>query len=731
MAKQIIRITESDIRGIIRECIRNYHGSLLTEDRESKNMKKARNVVRRFQPNADAMQIITAIRNDIPNSRINQCEYLPGVTRMYMNNEINNAETISKLNATLKLLGTAHANEYNNDLNGMNADELINRFSTAVQDNFNADVEAHRNTQFIENKNYTIYRIESSQQAAKFGAYTDWCITSTEPGDNYGEPDDYDDEYYEEEDTFDPDEHPEWTSGYDMYQNYTHGGIGLFYFCIRDDYKTVPKEKGEGCPLDDYGLSMIATSVDEDGKCNTITCRWNHENGGNDNIMTPMQLSKLIGRNYYEVFRPYTREELYAQGKVPFGDVEMLLQQGRQPKDIFKEIKPCKNGLYLVQLNDSWNYLNPKTKSLLSKQWFYSATDFSDGFAAVSLDYNKGNYMREDGTFLYDKWIDGAVKPFNNGYATYRTFGKDWGMYIINTKGEIVNKEKLQASDISIIGNFICTKDYRDRYRLLFTNGTPVFDMYFCRIYKPDEYGWIQVSTKTERPSDDEDYYRSEPSYDYQYGLVMPNGKLFGGKLWEDIFKHDNGILRLIDENSKVLLMTRNGELIGGTAFDMVDQFNKEYKTALVKLNGKFNYLDLASGRLLLKNWVENAKSVNKDGCLFIELSGKWHVIGPDLKPITNMYFDSIEPFPRMFGLDFPIVVEKNGKYTLLKRDGSLLGTWFDNFYEQYGHSLCSVGGQEYLIDRDTLKLKPYTKEQKRQDKELDDELRYEKSHYY
>ena len=95
------------------------------------------------------------------------------------------------------------------------------------------------------------------------------------------------------------------------------------------------------------------------------------------------------------------------------------------------------------------------------------------------------------------------------------------------------------------------------------------------------------------------------------------------------------------------------------------------------------------------------------------------------------MYFDSIKPFPRMFNLDFPIVVEKNGKYTLLKRDGSLLGTWFDSFYEQYGHSLCSVGGQEYLIDRDTLKLKPYTKEQKRKDKELDDELRYEKSHYY
>ena len=120
MAKKIIKITENDIKNIIKECVRNYCSrSLLTEDRESKNMKRARNVVRQFRPNANAMDVITAIRNDIPNSRVNQCEYLPGVTRMYMNNEITDGETISKLNATLKLLGNAHANEYDNDLNGM------------------------------------------------------------------------------------------------------------------------------------------------------------------------------------------------------------------------------------------------------------------------------------------------------------------------------------------------------------------------------------------------------------------------------------------------------------------------------------------------------------------------------------------------------------------------------------------------------------------------------------
>lgn len=58
---------------IISEDQYNRVFSLLNEDRESKNMKKARNVVRAFDPNMDAQKLITAIRNDIPNSRLNQC----------------------------------------------------------------------------------------------------------------------------------------------------------------------------------------------------------------------------------------------------------------------------------------------------------------------------------------------------------------------------------------------------------------------------------------------------------------------------------------------------------------------------------------------------------------------------------------------------------------------------------------------------------------------------------
>ena len=111
---------------------------LIKEDRESKNMKKAINVVRQYIPNTDPQQLITAIRNDIPNSRINDCQFLAGVTRMYLQGQIQDCETIQELNQSLKLIGNGHANEYNNDLNGISAQDLIDRFAQAAKDDINA-----------------------------------------------------------------------------------------------------------------------------------------------------------------------------------------------------------------------------------------------------------------------------------------------------------------------------------------------------------------------------------------------------------------------------------------------------------------------------------------------------------------------------------------------------------------------------------------------------------------
>ena len=101
-----------------------------------------------------------------------------------------------------------------------------------------------------------------------------------------------------------------------MYNSYTKDGIGLFYFCLKDGFENVQKVEGEGCPLDEYGKSMIAISVNDDGSLNTATCRWNHDNGGNDNIFKDAkEVSQFFGVNFFDTFKPRSVDELLAKFK--------------------------------------------------------------------------------------------------------------------------------------------------------------------------------------------------------------------------------------------------------------------------------------------------------------------------------------------------------------------------------------------------------------------------------
>ena len=140
--------------------------------RQSKNIRKARKVVKVLSPFNDPQQVIDIVRHDIPNARLNNCKYLTGITRMYLNNELYDQKTAKKINDTLKLITIAHADEYDNNLNGMTANTLIGRFNTEVEIDYKSDVKAHNSTQFIENKRYKIYRVDSFEKAKKFSPYT-------------------------------------------------------------------------------------------------------------------------------------------------------------------------------------------------------------------------------------------------------------------------------------------------------------------------------------------------------------------------------------------------------------------------------------------------------------------------------------------------------------------------------------------------------------------------------
>ena len=281
----------------------------LYEDVEGKNINRAEKWIKQNHseylnreltlPNGDkktmsARDWVTQVRNDVPSSRLpktesgkDSCKFLLGVTRLYFDfakdtrqDEIQGK--ISQLEKIMKILTTSHANEYDNNLNGLSFKDLDDKFKGAIQKNLDNEINALKSQTFKRDTSYQIVPIPNFATAKKYGKWTSWCVTHQRS----------------------------------MYDSYTKGGLGLFYFCLKDGFQSVKKAIGEGCPLDEYGKSMIAISVNDDGSLNTATCRWNHDNGGNDDIFKDArEVSEFFGVNFFETFKPRTADELLAKYK--------------------------------------------------------------------------------------------------------------------------------------------------------------------------------------------------------------------------------------------------------------------------------------------------------------------------------------------------------------------------------------------------------------------------------
>lgn len=407
---------------------------MISESQESKSISQAKRLVmQRLNYNEQEADefIRVKLRNDIPVLRTPQGgKFILGVTRMFCDGELRTANDIVRLNSTLKLVASdAHINEYDKNLNGMRCGEIIQRFAKTMSNNLDAEREEIKQMVFDTPSNYKVVRIDSFEQARQYGKYVDWCVT------------------YDEE----------------MFDSYTSNGINQFYFCLRNDFENIKRIASEDCPLDEYGLSMIAVSVDEDGALNTCTCRWNHANDGNDSVMTAKELSQVIGMNFFEVFKPNNK------WKSLVSDVIQRLKNGESLESVFDhcsdfsegfaavylnergnfidyntnflsdkwfdEVHDFKEGFGRVALNDSYNFID-KNGEILSKEWFYWCGDFEDGVAPLESGNEKSNYINRYGKVLSDEWFD-MVCDFKNGMAMVNV-GEKWNF--IDKNGNLLSK---------------------------------------------------------------------------------------------------------------------------------------------------------------------------------------------------------------------------------------------------------------------------------------------------
>ena len=392
--KQRIKLTESDIHNLVKESLK----IMLTESQESKSQSEAiKLVMNKFGWDKErANQFVRVeLRNDIPALRDKQlAKFTLGVTRMYIQGQLRDASTISKLNATLELL-KAHLDEYdrnlqplgNSNAHPLSAQELIAQFEQVMQNNLEAERQKINSMTFGES-HYTIVPINTFEEAKKYYKYTyqqsPWCLTHMEG----------------------------------MFNSYTCNGMNQLYFCLRNGFETEEPIVGEGAPLDDYGLSMISVIVNEDGGLAYCTTRWNHSNGGNDKSMDVTQLSKVLNVNFFNVFKPNNKWKELLQS------VQQRLANGENPHKIFNYVGYFHEGFTVVKLNNKMNFLK-QDGGLLTDQWFDWAEDFHEGFAVVTLRGRGLNFIKRDGTLLTDQWFDVAYR-FREGFAVVKLEGRGY-----------------------------------------------------------------------------------------------------------------------------------------------------------------------------------------------------------------------------------------------------------------------------------------------------------------
>ena len=555
---------------------------LITENAKNNNMKLARRYLEEKLgwDNEQIMDFFGKMQHDIPNVRMNNCKYFLGVTTMFIEKQLTNGESIMKLNAILKYINNDESlnTSFDRNLNGLTFEKLSEQMSEGMEQAYKSERERFSSTDFGErNTSYNIIKINNFKEASEYGKYTPWCVTHSK----------------------------------EAFDNYTSNGICIFYFCLKDDFESIPEKIGDNCPLDEYGLSMLAVCVDENGECKTITCRWNHDNGGNDNVMSTEELSSLLGINFYEVFKPSTvfKDKLEkALSLAKKGDLSG-----------FDYIGDFENDFAIVSLNDKFNFVDTNCK-LLSQKWFDDIGNFDrNGFAQVVLN-NKLNLIDVNGNLLSQQWFDWIDNFNEDGIAVVRLNGK-WNLIDINCN--FLSKQWFDY--ISSFKNGFAQVMLNNKYNFIDVNGKLVSQQWFDYI-SDFVNGIAQVKLND------------------KWNFIDVNGNLLSQQWFDYISYFENGLAR-VRLNNKWNFIDVNGNLLSQQWFDNISNFHED-GFAIVKLNNKLNLIG-KNGNFLSKQWFDDIRNYTSSFYM-VKLNNNFNLIDKNGKLLSKQWFDNFVDAARL-----------------------------------------------------------------------------------
>ena len=425
----------------------------LNENAETNNV----NAAKRYLRNEKGMsqdkyqQVILGIKQGIPNVRILKMKYTLGIARLFCNRELTDANIIHRLNRIIYFASTKEmAESYDRNLNNLSFQELDKIFTPLIQQQDEEErlKSSSQENERTPNANYQIVRINSFDDAFKYRENVDWCVCKEE----------------------------------DAYDRYVGDNGSIFYFCLLNGYEYVKKERSKGYPYDEYGLSMIAITVDKNGAYETCTLRWNHEvpkECDAEHMLSVSQIEELLGVDFYKTFLPMSKEDYESQiierSKSDFGVAYEELEDNSsyygydedEDSGIFKNILVCdpsmgdkderticvyksKDQLYILVDNE----LEPIIQMAFKNVSFTRAKDY----IVVTREDDSENLISVDGTFMFDEWQDGIA---NCLYAKtpFLLIQKDKKWNVLFENGKWLLKEGAPYITYDEEGNFFNVYD--------------------------------------------------------------------------------------------------------------------------------------------------------------------------------------------------------------------------------------------------------------------------------
>jgi len=225
-------------------------------------------------------------------------------------------------------------------------------------------------------------------------------------------------------------------------------------------------------------------------------------------------------------------------------------------KDGYSGCHRFSEGYAVVVRDDQMaNYIDKKGK-LLSDEWFFGCCDFKCGFGLVLRSSSEFNYIDRNGNIISDVWFDSG-RDFCEGFGIVGNVGQ--GFNYIKPDGNLLFPDKW----------FNICHDFKNGYCSAMSDKSPDYKFY-------DKNG-NEVSDMT-----------FDKCRDFCGGFAAVHIDF-------PLFRGFSSGWNYIGENGKILYECG--------LFDMCYDFRNGF--GLVKLDGKFNYIDSA-GKLVSSKWLDN-----------------------------------------------------------------------------------------------------------------------------